>query len=59
MDLGRLKDLYKVFVPLLQLDLYNQRMQEKRELQYKEMLTHKKAEQNKDGALISPGIRTH
>lgn len=43
-------------MPLLQLDLYHQRMQEKRELQYKEMLSHKKAEQNKDGALISPGI---
>lgn len=44
---------------LLQLDLYNQRILEKREQQYKEMLARKKAEKNKDGTLISPGIRTY
>ncbi len=42
---------------MLQLDLYNQRLLEKREQQYKEMLARKK-EKNKDGTLISLGIRT-
>lgn len=39
-----------------QLDLYNQRIMEKREQQYKERLTRKKEEKNKDGTLIPPGI---
>lgn len=39
-----------------QLDLYNQRIMEKREQQYKERLTRKKEEKNTDGVLISPGI---
>ncbi|XP_051250276.1 uncharacterized protein LOC127360062 [Dicentrarchus labrax] len=34
------------------LDLYNQRVLEKREQQYKEMLARKKAEKNRDGTLI-------
>ncbi|XP_029376539.1 uncharacterized protein LOC115055158 isoform X2 [Echeneis naucrates] len=38
------------------LDLYNQRIMEKREQQYQEMLARKKqGERNKDGTLISPG----
>lgn len=41
---------------LLQLDLYNQRILEKREQQYKEMLARKKAEKKKDSTLTPPGI---
>lgn len=53
------KGLRRLFVFLLQLDLYNQRILEKREQQYKEKLARKKqGERNKDGTLISPGIRT-
>lgn len=44
-------------VLLLQLDLYNQRIQEKREQQYKEMLAWKK-ERSKDATLVAPGITT-
>lgn len=47
----------KVTVLLLQLDLYNQRILEKREQQYKEMLAWKK-EKSKDGTLVAPGITT-
>lgn len=47
----------KVTVFLLQLDLYNQRILEKREQQYKEMLAWKK-EKGKDGTLVAPGITT-
>lgn len=43
---------------MLQLDMYNQRVLEKREQQYKEMLARRKGEKNKDGTLILPGIRT-
>lgn len=43
---------------VLQLDLYNQRILEKREQQYKEMLARKKVEKNNGGALPAPGIRT-
>lgn len=43
---------------MLQLDLYNQRIMEKREQQFQEMLARKKqGEKNKDGTWISPGIR--
>lgn len=41
----------------MQLELYNQRIQEKREQQYKEMLAWKK-EKNKDSTLVAPGITT-
>ena len=45
---------------VLQLDLYNQRLLEKREQQYKEMLSRKKqSEKNKDGPLVPPGITTY
>uniref|UniRef100_A0A3B4G420 Cold shock domain-containing protein n=1 Tax=Pundamilia nyererei TaxID=303518 RepID=A0A3B4G420_9CICH len=41
------------------LDLYNQRLLEKREQEFKEMLARKKqGETSKDGLLISSGIRT-
>lgn len=44
---------------MLQLDLYNQRLLEKREQEFKEMLARKKqGETSKDGLLISSGIRT-
>lgn len=44
---------------MLQLDLYNQRLLEKREQEFKEMLARKKqGETSKDGLLISLGIRT-
>lgn len=36
------------------LDMYNQRVLEKREQQYKEMLARRKGEKNKDGTLILP-----
>lgn len=39
------------------LDLYNQRVMEKREQQYQEMLARKKAEKNKDATPVCPGIR--
>lgn len=42
---------------MLQLDLYNQRIVEKREQQFQEMLARKKqGEKNKDGTVVSPGI---
>lgn len=40
---------------MLQLDVYNQRLLEKREQQYQE---RKKAEKNKDSTMTPPGIST-
>lgn len=47
-------------VCVFQLDLYNQRLLERREQQYKEMLaSRKQGERNKNSSLIPPGIITH
>lgn len=46
------------FLCMLQLDVYNQRLLEKREQQYQELLARKKAEKNKDSTTTPPGIST-
>lgn len=43
---------------MLQLDVYNQRILEKREQQYQDLLARKKAEKNRDCTMIPPGIST-
>lgn len=43
---------------MLQLDVYNQRLLEKREQHYQEMLARKKAEKNKDSTTNPPGTST-
>lgn len=43
---------------MLQLDVYNQRLLEKREQQYQELLARKKAEKSKDSTMTPPGIST-
>lgn len=43
----------------LQLDLFNQRIVEKREQQFQEMRTNRKqGEKGTDGTLLSPGINS-
>lgn len=46
------------FVCVLQLDVYNQRILEKREQQYQDLLARKKAEKSRDCTMIPPGIST-
>lgn len=43
---------------MLQLDVYNQRILEKREQQYQDLLARKKAEKSRDCTFIPPGIST-
>lgn len=42
-----------------QLDVYNQRLLEKREQQFQELLARRKAEKNKDSTMNPPGISTY
>lgn len=43
---------------MLQLDVYNQRLLEKREQQFQDLLARKKAEKSRDSTTIPPGIST-